>query len=99
MPKQKTHKASSKVFKKTANGLLKYKNIEYGVLSYMKYLNDNYYLKGLTTVSQIGYIYNPIINESGVKMASPSWVTNVTSARSSFTNKNITSLDELLTIE
>ena len=25
MPKQKTHKASSKVFKKTASGLLKYK--------------------------------------------------------------------------
>ena len=25
MPKQKTHKASSKVFKKTANGILKYK--------------------------------------------------------------------------
>jgi hypothetical protein len=82
-----------------SNGLLKYKNIEYGVLSYIKYLNDNYYVKGLTTISQIGYKYNPIVNESGVKMANPSWVTNVTSARSNYLSKDINTLDELLAIE
>jgi hypothetical protein len=81
------------------NGLIKYKNIEFGVLSYIKYLNDNYYVKGLTTVSQIGYIFNPIINDSGIKMASPSWVTNVTTAKTNYLNKNINTLEELLAIE
>ena len=33
------------------------KNIEYGILSYVKYLADNYYAMGLTTVSALAYLF------------------------------------------
>lgn len=67
-------------------GLIKYKSIEYGLLKYVKLLNDGYYEKGLTTVEEIGRVYNPRIDESGKKIASPSWVVNVTNARAEFEN-------------
>lgn len=63
-----------------SGGLLKYKNIEYGVLKYIKLLNDGYFTKGLTTVESIGKIYNPTYDSNGQKIAKPVWVTNVNRA-------------------
>ena len=54
--------------------LIGYKNIEYGTLQYIKLLSEGYFGKGLTTVEDIGRIYNPMFNESGVKIAKPTWV-------------------------
>lgn len=64
--------------------LIKYKNIEYGVLSYIKLLNDGYFEKGLVTVESIGKVYNPTYNEAGERIASPSWVTKVNNALSKY---------------
>jgi len=63
-----------------SGGLLKYKNIEYGILRYIKMLSESYFGKGLITVEQIGLVYNPTFNENGVKIAKPTWVYNVTNA-------------------
>lgn len=71
--------------------LLKYPNIEYGVLKYIKLLNDGYFTKGLDTVETIGRVYNPIQNEDGVKIANPNWVKNVTNALDNY--NEITSID------
>ena len=57
--------------------LLKYKTIEYGILKYVKLLNDRYFEKGLNTIETIGKVYNPIITDSGEKIANPKWVSNV----------------------
>lgn len=57
--------------------LIQYRNIEYGVLKYIKLLSESYYAKGLTTVEAIGVVYNPIIDESGKKIANPTWIANV----------------------
>lgn len=59
--------------------LIKYKTIEYGILKYIKLLNDGYFHKGLTTVEAIGRKYNPVLTENG-KIASPTWVANVSKA-------------------
>ena len=59
--------------------LVKYKNIEYGVLSYIKLLSKGYYGKGLNTVKKIGKKYNPIIDSNGNKVANPKWVSSVSS--------------------
>jgi len=64
--------------------LLRYKNIEYGILKYIKLLNDGYFGKGLTTVEAIGKKYNPTFNEKGVKIAKPVWVSNVKKAMEKF---------------
>lgn len=64
--------------------LLRYKNIEYGILKYIKLLNDGYFGKGLTTVEAIGKKYNPTFNELGVKIAKPAWVSNVKKAMEKF---------------
>lgn len=64
--------------------LLSYRNIEYGVLSYIKLLNDGYFTKGLTTVETIGKIYNPVFNENGEKIARPTWVVNVNKAKENY---------------
>ncbi len=70
---------NNNVFGGMANGrLIAYKNINYGILKYMELLSKSYFGKGLTTISQIGYKYNPTINGNGVKVASPTWVANVT---------------------
>lgn len=66
------------------NGLIKYKNIEYGVLSYIRLLSKNYYGKGLTTLEAIGRIYCPIINEAGQKVARPHWLNLVNAAKSKY---------------
>ncbi len=70
----------------SSGGLIKYKNIEYGILSYVKLLSDGYFGKGLTTVEDIGRVYNPTYNEDGVKIAKPSWVSNVNNALDEFIN-------------
>jgi len=64
--------------------LIGYKNIEYGTLQYVKLLSEGYFGKGLTTVEDIGRIYNPMFNESGVKIAKPTWVYNVKLAMENF---------------
>lgn len=78
------------IFGGMSNGsLIKYKNIEYGILKYIKLLNDGYFNKGLTTIETIGKVYNPTYNENGIKVAKPSWVKNVTKALDEYTNYDI----------
>lgn len=62
------------------NGLIKYKNIEYGVLSYIRLLSDNYFGKGLNSVESIGRVYCPITDANGKKVASSHWVKLVKTA-------------------
>ena len=60
----------------SSKGLIRHKNIEYGVLSYIRMLSIYYYGKGLNTLESIGRVYCPsTIN--GKTVARPSWVTNV----------------------
>jgi hypothetical protein len=66
--------------------LLRYKTMEYGVLKYIKMLNDSYYEKGLNTVETIGKVFNPIYSDNGTKIANPNWVYNVNKAKAKYTN-------------
>ena len=66
--------------------LIGYKNIEYGTLQYIKLLSEGYFGKVLTTVEDIGRIYNPMFNESGVKIAKPTWVYNVKLSMENFSD-------------
>lgn len=66
------------------NGLIKYKNIEYGVLSYIRLLSKNYYGKGLNTLESIGRVYCPTTTASGAKVASAHWINLVTTAKSKY---------------
>ena len=63
----------------SAKGLIKYKNIEYGVLSYIRLLN-RYANNGLTTINSIGRIYCPVIDSNGNRVASPHWINLVSTA-------------------
>lgn len=84
----------------SGGGLIKYKNIEYGILSYVKLLSDGYFGKGLTTVEDIGRVYNPTYNENGVKIAKPSWVSKVNNAIDEFINmENDISIAEVLALK
>lgn len=74
----------------SGGSLIRYKNIEYGILSYIKLLNDGYFQKGLTTIETIGRIYNPTYNEQGEKIAKPSWVSKVNKALEEFVNIDTT---------
>lgn len=60
----------------SSSGLIKHKNIEYGVLSYIRMLSIYYYGKGLNTLESIGRVYCPV-KENGKTIARPSWVKNV----------------------
>lgn len=60
----------------SSSGLIKHKNIEYGVLSYIRLLSIYYYGKGLNTVESIGKVYCPS-KIDGKVVARPSWVKNV----------------------
>ena len=81
----------------SGGSLIRYKNIEYGILSYIKLLSDGYFGKGLTTVESIGRVYNPTYNEQGVKIAKPSWVSKVNNAMTEFVNVNTEiSIEEVL---
>ncbi len=64
----------------SSKGLIKYRNIEYGVLSYIRLLSKNYYGKGLNTISKIGRKYCPKYDSFGNKIASPHWIKLVSSA-------------------
>lgn len=77
------------------NGLIRYDNIEIGVLSYIRLLSNNYFKKGLTTPESIGRIYCPTINEYGNKVASPHWINLVNTAKNKYNNytQNITIKD------
>jgi len=68
--------------------LVKYKNIEYGVLSYIRLLSRGYYGKGLNTVSKIGKKYNPIYDSNGNKIANPKWVASVSKVVSKYKKQN-----------
>ena len=72
----------------SSKGLIRYENIEIGVLKYVRLLSKNYFGKGLTTVNSIGRIYCPITNEYGNKVASPHWINLVNTARNKYNNYN-----------
>lgn len=73
-------------------GLIRYENIEIGVLKYVRLLSKNYFNKGLTTVNSIGRIYCPTTNEYGQVVASPHWINLVNTARNKYNSytQNIT---------
>ena len=84
----------------SGGSLIRYKNIEYGILRYIKLLSEGYFGKGLTTVESIGRVYNPTFNEQGVKIAKPSWVSKVNNALDEFSNIDINiGIAEVLTLK
>ena len=74
----------------SSNGLIKYQNIEYGVLSYVKLMSEKYYGRGLNTVEKIASRYNP---------GSQTWVGNVKSQIHRFENNSNISLNDLITMK
>lgn len=66
------------------SGLIKYKTIEHGVLTYIRMLEKNYYNKGLTTLESIGRVYCPTYGANGYKMASPHWINLVNAAKKKY---------------
>ncbi len=80
-----------------SNGLIKYKNIEFGVLSYVRYLSRNYYSKGNTSLEGIGRVYCPTTDSNGNKIASPNWIRLVKTAKNKYSkmNKNL-SIEDLV---
>ena len=64
----------------SSKGLIKYKNMEFGVLSYVRMLSKKYVGKGLTTIESIGRKYCPTRDSFGNKIASPHWVSLVNTA-------------------
>ena len=89
------------VFGGMAGGkLIKYKNIEYGILKYVQLLSEGYFAKGLDTVEKIGRVYNPVVNANGQKVASPTWIVNVNNAISKYEGITLPStLAEILTLQ
>lgn len=84
----------------SGGSLIKYKNIEYGILSYVKLLSDGYFGKGLVTVEDIGKVYNPTYNENGVKIAKPSWVNKVNNALEEFRGMvTVVSVSQVMTLK
>lgn len=83
----------------SGGGLIRYKNIEYGIYSYIKLLSEGYFGKGLITVESIGRIYNPTYNEAGVKIAKPSWVANVTKAMNNYVAMDTVDIESLLSLK
>lgn len=67
-----------------SRGLITYKNIEYGVMSYIKKMSESYYAKGLDTPEKIGYVFCPK-TENGVKIVSPHWLKLVNRALEKYT--------------
>ncbi len=78
-------RAVNNIYGGLANGkLIPYKNIEYGVLTYIKLLSTKYYGQGLDTIEKIGYVYCPVVNENGVKTASSHWLNLVYTYKSKY---------------
>jgi hypothetical protein len=68
------------IFGAMNNGnLINYKNMSYGILTYVKLMNDKYYGQGLNTLESIGQKFNPVINKYGKKIANPNWVSDIKS--------------------
>ncbi len=63
----------------STKGLIKYNNIELGVLTYVRMMSRNYYAKGLTNLYSIGKVYCPTY-ENGSKIASPHWISLINKA-------------------
>ncbi len=80
----------------SSKGLIKYRNIEYGVLSYIRLLSKNYYGKGLNTVARIGRVYCPTYDDFGNKIASKHWINLVNTAIKRYSKYELTSSIELL---
>ena len=75
----------------SSSGLIKYQNIEYGVLAYVKLMSENYYKKGLNTIDKIARVYNP---------NSETWVTNVKNTTKKFNNyEKIINLNTLMNLK
>lgn len=85
------------IFGGMSNGrLTSYPSIEYGVYKYISLLRSSYFDQGLRTVEQIGYKYNPTVVD-GVKMANPTWVSNVNAYRNKFSSSvTIDTVEKLL---
>lgn len=73
----------------SSHGLTKYKNIEYGVLSYIRILSNGYFDNGLTTVTSIGRKYCPKRDDDGNKVASPHWINLVNTAMKKYKSYNL----------
>lgn len=83
----------------SSKGLIKYRNIEYGVLSYIRLLSNSYYEKGRTTIEKIGKVYCPRYDNNGNKIASPHWIKLVKSAKNKYDKKDLTiELEALLSV-
>lgn len=81
----------------SSKGLIKYRNIEYGVLSYIRLLSKNYYGKGLNTVAKIGRVYCPTYDNFGNKIASPHWINLVNTAKKKYSKYDLEiTMSELL---
>lgn len=80
----------------SSKGLIKYRNIEYGVLSYIRLLSKNYYGKGLNTVSKIGKVYCPIYDNFGNKIASSHWINLVNTAIKKYSKYELNNSIEVL---
>ena len=81
----------------SSKGLIKYRNIEYGVLSYIRLLSKNYYSKGLNTVAKIGRVYCPTYDNFGNKIASPHWINLVNTAKKKYSKYDLEiTMSELL---
>ena len=74
----------------STHGLIKYNNIEFGVLSYVKMMSKSYYGKGLTTVETIVRKYNP---------GSTTWVSKINSVKNKFKNNKSIDTNTLLDLK
>ena len=74
---------------KNNDGIISYRNIEYGTLKFIRLLSFSYYGKGLDTVEKIGVKYNPIYDETGKKLANPNWVRDVNITLKKYQKYNI----------
>ena len=72
-----------------SKGLIKYRNIEYGILSYIRLLSKNYYGKNLDTIAKIGKVYCPTYDKNGNKVASPHWLRLVNTAMKKYKNYDL----------
>lgn len=70
----------------SSKGLIKYKNIEYGVLSYVKLMSEKYYGKGLTTIETIANKYN---------LGSKTWIINVKNSLSKFNEEIVSDINTI----
>ena len=73
-----------------SHGLIKYSNIEFGVLSYVKMMAKYYYAKGLDTVELIAKKYNP---------NSKTWVSNINKYKNLFENNSNIDLITLINLK